>query len=280
MINSYGKNFEEKVQNILRKYFGYKFKKIKPYGKIGDRKNDGYIPEEGRYFQIFGPEEGTYSSEKQAIDKLKKDFYKLKEHCKSGKWEPMREFTFIYNDKDRGVSPKLEKLRREIEKKEKIICNIFGIFELMECYENKEEFKNNDIRIVKDLKNKFYDSGLLTKLENFYFGKVFYIDYFDLPNGDASGDYIEFMINPNPYYIFLGNKYEKLRKEFCKNYLECMEILGMNYFIIGYINGKDIVGTTNRNKERVAQIFENKKLKAIQSLKKLLQLTYKKYQYI
>lgn len=242
-------------------------------------KNDGYIPEEGKYFQIFGPEERTDSSESQAIRKFKTDFFKLKEHCDSGNWEIMKKFNFVYNDKNKGISPKLEKMRIEIEKSEKIKCKIVGIAELLELYDEVNTIKkiyitNYDEKILKDLKEKFYDTGLIDKLEEFYFGRPCSINYFDFPNGDSSADYIEYKIDKNPYYIFLNEKYENLRKEFYKNYFECMELLGINYFFSKEKLPPIELETIHNHIKIIGPVFEEKKIKAVISLKTLLRTYY------
>src|SRR5271163_2393549 len=49
------------------------FLKIKPYGNQGDRGNDGYEKDYGRYFQIYSPEDPS-SKIGEAIKKLAADF--------------------------------------------------------------------------------------------------------------------------------------------------------------------------------------------------------------
>jgi hypothetical protein len=47
--------------------------KIKPYGNQGDRGNDAYEKEFGRYFQMYAPEDPS-SSKQEAITKVQTDF--------------------------------------------------------------------------------------------------------------------------------------------------------------------------------------------------------------
>ena len=83
-------------QRLFEKVMGYRhadFTPIKPYGKIGDRKNDGYIPSEGRYFQVYAPEDpGKPHTAVNAAQKARKDFDGLLGH-----WEeksPICDFRF------------------------------------------------------------------------------------------------------------------------------------------------------------------------------------------
>ena len=49
-----GQKFEDLFTDII-KYAEPGFQQIKPYGNVGDKKNDGYIKSKGIYFQVYGP---------------------------------------------------------------------------------------------------------------------------------------------------------------------------------------------------------------------------------
>ena len=286
LINSYGSDFEKKTQELFKEYYGDDFKIIKPYGNQGDKKNDGYIPDQGVFFQIYGPQEGILSSEKQAIKKFKEDLEELEKHCINKTWKEMKEFNFVYNDKNRGVSPSLEKLRVKLEEIKNIKCNILGIYNLMNLYDSLpeerqeklvgylEKKQNPDYKIYKDLEEKFFTSGLIDKLDNFHFGNVHNINYFDFNNGWDSSDYINYIIDKDPYYIFKDEELEKLRIEFCENYSRCMYLLAMNYFPSDQRDGTLI--TTWRHKDNVGEEFEKAKATAVWALRTLLRECYKK----
>lgn len=285
LINSYGIFFEKKSQEILSAFYGNKFKIIKPYGNVGDKKNDGYIPDEGIFFQIYGPEEMTVSSEKMAISKFKEDFNKLEEHCKNGEWPNMKKFCYIYNNKNKGFSHTLEKLRLDIEKNKNIKCELIGIEELMNFYDHLSEIdqkklrgeltqkEGGDFKIYNDLKENFYESKLIHKLENFYFGVRHHINYFDLSDGSSSGDYIESLIG-EPYYVFKNKEYETLRVKFCESYYNCMYLISMNYFEVENCSNSGMLETTWKHKEKVAKEFEKNKTDAVWALKSLLRKYY------
>lgn len=60
------------------------FRKIKPYGNVGDKKNDGFLPKTGNYFQVYAPENPEKSRTiKNAISKLVNDFTGLYKACVS-----------------------------------------------------------------------------------------------------------------------------------------------------------------------------------------------------
>ena len=89
------------------------FIQVKPQGPIGDRKNDGFEPSHGRYFQVFAPEDSE-SKESEAVKKIETDFAGLKTHWASFGFG-IKEFQFVLNDKYRGTYPTtleaLEKLK-------------------------------------------------------------------------------------------------------------------------------------------------------------------------
>ena len=89
---SHGEAFE----GIFTKIMSYKeptFRQIRPWGRCGDRKNDGYIPEKGIYYQVYAPIEPT-TKYNEALKKAKEDFEGLIK-----KWDNVLEYYFVFNDK-------------------------------------------------------------------------------------------------------------------------------------------------------------------------------------
>jgi hypothetical protein len=96
-----GQKFEDLFTKIMS-YAYPNFQQIKPYGRTGDMKNDGYIKSKGIYYQVYGPEDITKSIS-YAKGKLKDDFSGLLQE-----WHPVNEFYFIINDKYEGIPAELE----------------------------------------------------------------------------------------------------------------------------------------------------------------------------
>jgi hypothetical protein len=76
------------------------FRHICAYGRKGDGGNDGYIPSEKRYYQVYGPDySGNYDKVVHyARKKLVSDFYKI-----SRNWGKPKCFHFVYNDYFKGI---------------------------------------------------------------------------------------------------------------------------------------------------------------------------------
>ena len=75
---------------------------IKTQGKFGDRKNDGYIPSKGIYFQVYSPES---IEARDAISKIEEDLEGLMKY-----WDKIckvKEYNFVVNDKYAGVYPSI-----------------------------------------------------------------------------------------------------------------------------------------------------------------------------
>jgi len=96
-----GQAFED-IFTAIMNYVESDFQSIKPWGNIGDRKNDGYIKSKGIFFQVYSPEEIT-TSYPNVVKKLNEDFKGL-----LTQWSPVNEFYFVVNDKYRGVNADCE----------------------------------------------------------------------------------------------------------------------------------------------------------------------------
>ena len=107
-----GGAYEAFFTKIMSAYDG-RFRQVKPQGRIGDRKNDGFIQEEGVYYQVYAPED-LRAKTSEALKKLKEDFDGLYEYWNS--ISPIKEFFFVVNDKYKGVGPQFYKEIAEVQK--------------------------------------------------------------------------------------------------------------------------------------------------------------------
>ena len=107
VYRSDGIEFERLFTSIMN-YAEPEFKQIKPWGNIGDRKNDGYIKSKGVFFQVYAPED-LINNSPAAVKKLKNDFLGLMRQ-----WSPINEFYFVMNDKYKGVPPDVEIMLSQI----------------------------------------------------------------------------------------------------------------------------------------------------------------------
>ncbi|HEV7382052.1 MAG TPA: hypothetical protein VGN64_19785 [Dyadobacter sp.] len=108
-----GTLFERLFTDVMN-YHESEFQQIKPWGNIGDRKNDGYCKRTGTFYQVYAPEE-VRNSYPDVVDKLKNDFAGLKKH-----WTPVNEFYFVVNDKYHGVNADCEREIQRLVKEHKL----------------------------------------------------------------------------------------------------------------------------------------------------------------
>jgi hypothetical protein len=108
------------------------FRPVKPQGSVGDRKNDGWVKEAGKYWQVYAPEEPS-DKESQATAKLDKDFAGL--YAYWNKISPIREFYFAVNDKGKGCYPTTEAALAKIQREFKLErAEPFGTKSLMDRF--------------------------------------------------------------------------------------------------------------------------------------------------
>ncbi len=95
------KKFQDLFEKIMY-YFEQDFVSIKPWGNIGDRKNDGYIRSKGIFYQVYAPEE-LETKYYEAAKKAREDFSGLKKNRED--IGDINEYHFVVNDKYKGVHP-------------------------------------------------------------------------------------------------------------------------------------------------------------------------------
>lgn len=106
-------------ENLFTEIMGYAraaFLQVKPQGSLGDRKNDGFEPNVGRYFQVYAPE-NVLAKESAAINKLEGDFDGLKSFWANLYPVGIKEYFFVLNDKYKGAFPTTYKALADLQKK-------------------------------------------------------------------------------------------------------------------------------------------------------------------
>ena len=109
-LETRGDAFQRLFEMLMGKVYPNDFIACRPWGKIGDRKNDGYLASKRMLFQVYAPNE---MSADKAVSKVNEDFEGGKKH-----WEKyFDEWFFVHNTHDGRLSPqvieRLEKLKQE-----------------------------------------------------------------------------------------------------------------------------------------------------------------------
>lgn len=97
-LESKGDGFQRLFERLMSKVHPNDFMACRPWGNVGDRKNDGYLPSARILFQSYAPND---LSAAEAIKKINEDFEGAKKH-----WEKyFDEWTFVHNAPDGRLGP-------------------------------------------------------------------------------------------------------------------------------------------------------------------------------
>jgi hypothetical protein len=116
----------------MRAKHGDEFVEVRPQGRRGDGGNDGYLPADGHYYQVYG---AIDPSEKisDAESKLKTDFAKL-----MASWNgttPVKKYSFAFNDKYEGTYTSLAMALGDLESQHKgVVCRPFTAAHLEDVF--------------------------------------------------------------------------------------------------------------------------------------------------
>lgn len=108
-----GNEFQSFFERLMGLAYKADFMACRPWGNVGDRKNDGFLKSERRLFQVYAPNEMTA---KDAIAKITEDFAGAKTHWGThfDKW------VFAHNATD-GLPPHVLTLLLDFEKANPVI---------------------------------------------------------------------------------------------------------------------------------------------------------------
>jgi len=138
VLSSYGQVFEDLFVRVMQANDN-DFRPVKPQGREGDKKNDGFNKVKGQYFQVYSPENSS-DKEKESYKKLDSTFEELYNY-----WQPIspiKEFYWVFNDKfQTGVYPSIEKTLAEIEEKFEVKANPFLSKDLEDVFLSLPEYE-------------------------------------------------------------------------------------------------------------------------------------------
>lgn len=97
-LESKGGAFETLFSTLMRKAYGNDFVPCRPWGRDGDRKNDGILLSEKTLFQVYAPNE---LSKDKTVRKIREDFQGALEHW-GGQFST---WVFLHNDSENALPP-------------------------------------------------------------------------------------------------------------------------------------------------------------------------------
>jgi hypothetical protein len=100
-IEKRGEEFQDFFATIMEKRYPADFIRVRPWGNVGDRKNDGYLSSKRYLFQCYAP---TEMNARECIAKIDEDFSECLVH-----WEQyFSTWIFVHNDRT-GLGPDVVK---------------------------------------------------------------------------------------------------------------------------------------------------------------------------
>ncbi len=96
------KAFQDLFWGVMKAKHDTAFEAVAPQGRKGDGGNDGYLPADKHYFQLYAPLDPKEKAG-AAAKKLTADFAKLKKQWGGKGGRAVSAFTFVYNDKYEGI---------------------------------------------------------------------------------------------------------------------------------------------------------------------------------
>jgi C-terminal domain 10 of the ABC-three component (ABC-3C) systems len=123
VLGAHGAEYQRLFEQVMQ-HREPRFVRIKPSGAIGDRKNDGYLPDSGTYYQVYAPENPALpQNATKAAKKAAVDFKGLLEYWQQS--TPVQHYRFVFNDKYLGSPPPLETALGKIRETYKIDAQSF-----------------------------------------------------------------------------------------------------------------------------------------------------------
>lgn len=226
VLKATGNSYEDLFIHVMQSA-NPNFRQVKPQGSLGDKKNDGFDPTTGIYYQVYAPE-NLSTTEASAIKKLYIDFDGLKSYWPTIGY-PVNEFNYVVNDRYQGVGPGLYKNINAIQiANSNIKIGLFLNNKLQNVFENLDETKifeiigflpNTDItmleldvlhNVIEHIMNTKADTVLPTIPSNPNFNKK--IEFNGLSPNIASMMQTA-MINTNDIDDYFSNNNNFLRDE-------------------------------------------------------------------
>ena len=108
-LKAKGDAFQTFFEQLMSRAYKADFMACRPWGNVGDKKNDGFLRSERRLFQVYAPNDMTAAEAKK---KITEDFAGAFEH-----WgKHFDKWTFVHNASD-GLPPHVQELLLETERK-------------------------------------------------------------------------------------------------------------------------------------------------------------------
>jgi hypothetical protein len=123
-VESTGDSFQDLFSTIMEMRFPADFVRVRPWGNVGDRKNDGYLRSRRQLFQCYAPREMARA---KCLNKISEDFAGALPHWRAH----FDQWIFTHND-IKGVGPDVLRLLLELSDQHKPVAALhWGYTEIL-----------------------------------------------------------------------------------------------------------------------------------------------------
>lgn len=220
--------FESLFTRVMQKN-NKNFEQVKPYGNIGDWKNDGFDKSLGEYYQVYSPEDITKANTvSNAETKLTADFEGLYSHWNS--LYPINRFNFVINDKYKNAPPQLHAALASLKKKyPNVVFNLFLAKDLEEVFMSLSD--DDIISVVGCIVNPAdqLDFSALTevinhlmnmKVDNSLYPSLVVPDFNEKLEFNKLSDQVGFQLKTASYQVGGLNKFFRSNSNFTKEQIQ------------------------------------------------------------
>lgn len=126
--------FQRLFSDVMHAHYGQHFRAVSPWGRAGDGGNDGFLPEDQHYYQVYGPMARSPINAVRASEKAKEDFELL-----LGNYPNLRQYSFVINDRFEGVPAPIFHQMDEISSGHGIAAGVLDSRDLMHLFDELDE---------------------------------------------------------------------------------------------------------------------------------------------
>ncbi len=131
VLKANGVVFQSLFWSVMKAKYGADFVAVRPQGSRGDGGNDGYLPRDGHYFQVYGPVDPN-EKVTEAAKKLNEDYAKVATEW--GSTNKVRQYSFVFNDKYEGTFRDIAQELGNLETANGIPCRPFVAADLEDFF--------------------------------------------------------------------------------------------------------------------------------------------------
>lgn len=253
-------SYEDLFTKIMQNQDSY-FKQVKPHGRLGDGKCDGFNEKNGEYYQVYAPEE-LKGNETTLLSKMDNSIAGLLSFWKERGFD-VKKFNYVVKDNYREVYASIYTNAKKIAEKYKIECEIILCKDVEDIFmgldedkminvlggiiPNAENISNFDYDIMNEVVNHLKERNVRNILEKIpsnpnFDNKIIF---------NSLSEIISNFLNIGQRQNFAINDFFQLNSKFIKEDLR-------EIFSTLYEEGKELIPNSKSKNDEIFQYIVEK----------------------